>query len=552
MKNLFRLIAINYTLARFGLDEVFLSFYYLRSLKILSIINPFNWFRNNKTTQAKRLRLCIESLGPIFIKFGQMLATRRDLLPEKIIVELEKLLDQVSPFPLQQALDIIEQQFGMPVEQAFLSFDDQVLASASIAQVYKAELHDGQKVVVKVVRPNIEKRIRQDTELLMMLAGLVDRYWSESNRIKPMQIVAEFEKTLINELDLVREAANASELRRNFKGSNDLYVPEVYWDYCKPKILVIERIEGVPVSDIKQLNALNIDLEVLSKKGVEVFFTQVYRHNYFHADMHPGNIFVSIENPADPKYIAVDFGIMGSLSKQDQRYLAENFVAFFHQDYRRVAELHIDSGWVDADTRIDEFEAAIRAVYEPMFQRTLAEISFGQLLMRLFQTARMFNVEVQPQLLLLQKTFVHIEGLGRQLYPQLDLWDTAKPFLESWLDEQLGVRALVKGLKKNLPYIAENLPELPQLIFKTLNKIVNDKLQIELESKQLESIKSEIRRTNNQSVRAIIGGSLVISASLIAGLDGLAPIMVGKGDFIMPLMSWIFLIPGLYLLLSNR
>ena len=552
MKNLFRLIAINYTLARFGLDEVFLSFYYLRSLKILSIINPFNWFRNNKTTQAKRLRLCIESLGPIFIKFGQMLATRRDLLPEKIIVELEKLLDQVSPFPLQQALDIIEQQFGMPVEQAFLSFDDQVLASASIAQVYKAELHDGQKVVVKVVRPNIEKRIRQDTELLMMLAGLVDRYWSESNRIKPMQIVAEFEKTLINELDLVREAANASELRRNFKGSNDLYVPEVYWDYCKPKILVIERIEGVPVSDIKQLNALNIDLEVLSKKGVEVFFTQVYRHNYFHADMHPGNIFVSIENPADPKYIAVDFGIMGSLSKQDQRYLAENFVAFFHQDYRRVAELHIDSGWVDADTRIDEFEAAIRAVYEPMFQRTLAEISFGQLLMRLFQTARMFNVEVQPQLLLLQKTFLHIEGLGRQLYPQLDLWDTAKPFLESWLDEQLGVRALVKGLKKNLPYIAENLPELPQLIFKTLNKIVNDKLQIELESKQLESIKREIRRTNNQSVRAIIGGSLVISASLIAGLDGLAPIMVGKGDFIMPLMSWIFLIPGLYLLLSNR
>jgi ubiquinone biosynthesis protein len=515
MKNLFRLIAINYTLARFGLDEIFLSFHYLRTLKFLSIINPFNWFRNTQTTPAERLRLCIESLGPIFIKFGQMLATRRDLLPEDII-------------------------------------DDQVLASASIAQVYKAELHDGQKVVVKIVRPDIEKRIRQDIELLMMLAELFDRYSAESSRIKPKQIVAEFEKTLINELDLVREAANASELRRNFEGSNDLYVPEVYWDYCKPKVLVIERIEGIPVSDIKQLNAHNINLEALSRKGVEVFFTQVYRHNYFHADMHPGNIFVSTENPDDPKYIAVDFGIMGSLSKEDQRYLAENFVAFFNRDYRRVAELHVDSGWVDADTRIDEFEAAIRAVCEPMFQRPLAEISFGQLLMRLFQTARMFNMEIQPQLLLLQKTFLHIEGLGRQLYPQLDLWDTAKPFLERWLDEQLGVRALIKGLKKNLPYIAENLPDLPQLIFKTLHKVANDELQIEWKSKQLDSIKSEIRRANKRNVRAIIGGSLVISASLIAGLDGLAPIMVGRGDFIMPLMSWIFLLPGLYLLLSDR
>jgi ubiquinone biosynthesis protein len=552
MKNLFRLIAINYTLARFGLDQVFLSFHYLGALKFLSIINPFNWFRKDELTQAERLRLCIESLGPIFIKFGQMLATRRDLLPEDIIVELEKLLDQVPPFPLEQARDIIEQQFGLPIEQAFLSFDDQVLASASIAQVYKAELHDGQKVVVKVVRPNIEKRIRRDTELLMMLARLVDQYWAESSRIKPMQIVAEFEKTLINELDLVREAANASELRRNFEGSNDLYVPEVYWDYCKPKVLVIERIEGIPVSDIKQLKAHNINLEALSRKGVEVFFTQVYRHNYFHADMHPGNIFVSTENPDDPKYIAVDFGIMGSLSKEDQRYLAENFVAFFNRDYRRVAELHVDSGWVDADTRIDEFEAAIRAVCEPMFQRPLAEISFGQLLMRLFQTARMFNMEIQPQLLLLQKTFLHIEGLGRQLYPQLDLWDTAKPFLERWLDEQLGVRALVKGLKKNLPYIAENLPDLPQLVFKTLHKVANNELQIEWKSKQLDSIKSEIRRANNRNVRAIVGGSLVISASLIAGLDGLAPIMVGKGDFVMPLMSWIFLVPGLYLLISDR
>jgi ubiquinone biosynthesis protein len=369
--------------------------------------------------------------------------------------------------------------------------------------------------------------------------------------VKPVQIVEEFEKTLLNELDLVREAANASELRRYFEDSNDLYVPRVYWDYCKTRVMVIERIEGIPVSDIEQLKKHKINLELLSRKGVEVFFTQVYQNNFFHADMHPGNIFVSPENPDDPKYIAVDFGIMGSLSTQDQRYLAENFVAFFNRDYRRVAELHVDSGWVDRDTRIDDFEAAIRTVCEPMFQRPLAEISFGQLLVRLFQTARQFNMEIQPQLLLLEKTFLHIEGLGRQLYPQLDLWDTAKPFLERWLSEQLGVRALVKGLKKNLPYIAENLPELPQLAFKTLHKIANDELQIEFKSKQLELLQKEIRQSNARNIRAIIGGSFVISASIIAGLDGLAPVMVGSGQFLMPLMSWVLLIPGLYLLISS-
>jgi ubiquinone biosynthesis protein len=291
---------------------------------------------------------------------------------------------------------------------------------------------------------------------------------------------------------------------------------------------------------------------VLSRKGVEVFFTQVYQHNYFHADMHPGNIFVSAENPDDPKYIAVDFGIMGGLSTQDQRYLAENFVAFFNRDYRRVAELHVDSGWVDRDIRIDEFEASIRAVCEPIFQRPLSEISFGQLLLRLFQTAREFNMEIQPQLLLLQKTLLHIEGLGRQLYPQLDLWDTAKPFLERWLSEQMGVRALVKGFKKNLPYIAENLPDLPQLVFKTLHKVANDELEIEWKSRELESIKEEIRQANSRNTRAIIGGSFVISASIIAGLDGLAPIMVGSGQFLMPLISWVLLIPGLYLLVSSQ
>ena len=551
MHNLLRLISINFTLARFGLDEVVLSMHFFRPLYLLGLINPFNWFRGNDLSQAQRLRLCIEELGPIFIKFGQMMATRRDLFGDEITDELEKLLDRVPPFPLQQARAIVEQQLGMPIEQAFKHFDDKQIASASIAQVYGAELHDGQQVIVKIVRPGIEEQIRKDIEVLMLLARMADRYWSEAKRIKPVQVVREFETTILNELDLMREAANASELRRNFDGSADLYVPFVHWDYCRPKVMVMERISGIPISDIEGLQAQNINFESLSRKGVEIFFTQVFRHNYFHADMHPGNIFVSPETPEDPQYIAVDFGIMGSLSTSDQRYLAENFVAFFNRDYRRVAELHVDSGWVDRSTRIDEFEAAIRSVCEPMFQRPLAEISFGQLLLRLFQTARRFNMEIQPQLLLLEKTFLHIEGIGRQLYPALDLWDTAKPFLERWLSEQLGMRALIKGMKKNLPYIAEHLPDLPQLVFKALDRIANDELRQELRSQQIDELKHEIQRGNRRSIRAIIGASFVISASIIVGLDGLAPVMVGSGQLLVPLASAALLIPGLYLLISS-
>lgn len=551
MRNLIRLIQINFTLARFGLDEIVLSMHFFRPLYLLGLINPFNWFRDNDLSQAERLRLCIESLGPIFIKFGQMLATRRDLFGDEIADELEKLLDRVPPFPWPQARDIVEQQLGMPLEQAFKHFDENEIASASIAQVYAAILPDGQDVVVKIVRPGIEQAIRRDIEALELLAKMADRYWDEARRVKPLQIVREFETTIMNELDLVREAANASELRRNFEDSPDLYVPFVHWDYCRPQVMVMERINGIPVTDIKQLQAHEINFEILSRKGVEIFFTQVFRHNYFHADMHPGNIFVAGETPDDPKYIAVDFGIMGSLSRGDQRYLAENFAAFFNRDYRRVAELHVDSGWVDRDTRIDEFEASIRSVCEPMFQRPLSEISFGQLLLRLFQTARHFNMEIQPQLLLLEKTFLHIEGIGRQLYPQLDLWDTAKPFIEGWLSEQLGVRALVKGMKKNLPYIAEHLPDLPQLAFKALDRIANDDLRLTLESRQINELKREIRRANQRSIRAIIGGSFVISASIIIALEGIAPIMVGRGQMIVPLVSAVLFIPGLYLLIRS-
>ena len=551
MRSLLRLISINFTLARFGLDEVVLSMHFYRPLYLLGKINPFNWFRSQDLSEAERLRLCIESLGPIFIKFGQMMATRRDLFGDAITDELEKLLDRVPPFPLQQAREIIEQQLGIPLEQAFKTFDEKEIASASIAQVYGAQLADGQDVVVKIVRPGIEQQIRQDIEVLMMLARMADRYWDEARRVKPIQIVREFETTILHELDLVREAANASTLRRNFEASADLYVPFVYWDYCRSRVMVMERISGIPVSDIKQLQAHDVNLELLSRKGVEIFFTQVFRHNYFHADMHPGNIFVSPDRPEDPKYIAVDFGIMGSLSASDQRYLAENFAAFFNRDYRRVAELHVDSGWVDRDTRIDEFEAAIRSVCEPMFQRPLAEISFGQLLLRLFQTARAFNMEIQPQLLLLEKTFLHIEGLGRQLYPQLDLWDTAKPFIERWLSEQLGTRALIKGIKKNLPFIAEHLPDLPQLAFKALDQVANGKLEVEFRSRQIDELKREIRRANRSNIRAVIGGSFVISASIIIGLDGLAPIMVGGGKIIVPLASAALAIPGFYLLINS-
>lgn len=550
ISNFYRLVIINLTLARYGLDEVILSLHLFRPVRFLVYLNPFNWFRDNRLSQAHRIRLCIETLGPIFIKFGQLLSTRRDLLDEELIVELEKLLDRVPPFPVEQARNIIEQQLKQPLHQAFLSFDDKVLASASIAQVHNAVLNDGTEVVVKIVRPDIEKAIRKDISLLKILARLANRYWGEARRVKPIKVVEEFEKTLFNELDLVREAANASELRRHFLNSDDLYVPEVYWDYSKPNILVIERIDGIPSTDIKQLNEYNINLEVLSRKGVEVFFTQVYNHNFFHADMHSGNIFVSRENPDNPSYIAIDFGIMGSLSTSDQRYLAENFLAFFNRDYRRVAELHVDSGWVDKDTRIDDFEAAIRAVCEPMFQKTLADISFGQVLLRLFETARNFNMEIQPQLLLLQKTLLHIEGMGRQLYPQLDLWDTAKPFLEKWLSEQMGPRALVNGFKNNLPFLAEHLPDLPRLAFKALDKVANDKLEIEWRSKQLEEIKQEIQKANGRTVKAVTGGSLLLSSVVIAGLDGIAPTMVGSGLLFVPAVSVLLGLPGLMILYS--
>lgn len=550
-RNLYRLTIINLTLAKFGLDEIILSLNIFSPLRFIRWFNPYNWFRSSKDSHAVRLRLCIESLGPIFIKFAQMLSTRRDFMPYDIIDELEVLLDKVPPFPVEEAKSIIEKQLGKPVSELFQSFDDEVLASASIAQVHCAVLHSGEEVVVKIVRPNIKKIIERDISLLLVLAKFADKYWAGAKRIKPIQIVEEFEKTLYYELDLVREASNASVLKRNFEGSEDLYVPQVHLDYCRTSVLVLERIHGIPVSDIKQLNQLGVNLKSVSQKGVEVFFTQVYQHNFFHADMHPGNIFIDPSNPDNPKYIAVDFGIMGSLTQSDQRYLAENFVAFFNRDYRRVAELHIDSGWVDAGTRIDDFESAIRSVCEPLFEKPLAEISFAYILLRLFETAREFNMEIQPQLLLLQKTFLHIEGLGRQLNPQLNLWDTAKPYLEQWLSEQLGVKALIKGFKKNLPYIAENLPEIPQLAYTALKKVAHNELEVKWRSDQLVELQKEVKRSSKRSVYAITGGSLLISSSLIAGLDGISPTLVSIAGVTMPMISLVLLVPASIMLIRS-
>ena len=515
MSTLYRLVVINFTMARYGLDEIILSIHLFRPLRFLGLINPFNWFRSKSLSQGERLRLCIESLGPIFIKFGQMLATRRDLLGEDIVVELEKLLDQVPPFPLHQARRIVEQELGKPIEQAFSSFDENVLASASIAQVYSAVLPAGESVVVKIVRPNIEARITRDIQLLMVLARLADRYWKEASRVKPIKIVEEFEKTLLNELDLVREAANASELRRHFTGSNDLYVPQVYWDYCKTRVMVMERIEGIPVSDIEQLKAHNINLEVLSRKGVEVFFTQVYQNNYFHADMHPGNIFVITTDPDKPKYAAVDFGIVGTLSPEDQRYLAQNFLAFFDRDYHRIAKLHLESGWVPASTRVDQLETAVRTVCEPIFNKPLSEISFAQVLMRLFRVAQRFNVEIQPQMILLHKTLFNIEGLGRQLYPQLDLWKTAHPVLKRWMDEQIGARAVLKDFRENLPQLRDALRELPAIIQHLGEQVSEGQMNAGPQPPDLRQIQEQLATQQRQRYWLTIAATAIVSGMLV-------------------------------------
>ncbi|MBS1190605.1 MAG: ubiB [Rhodocyclaceae bacterium] len=462
---LFRLLKIASVASRYGLDEMVLE--HEPSGRLVQIANALQFWRDLSAPRAVRLRLALEALGPIFVKFGQVLSTRRDLMPTDIADELARLQDQVPPFSSELALAEIEKAYGRPASAVFAEFDPVPVASASIAQVHLGRLREedgGQEVAVKILRPGMEKVIAHDLALLDSFALLLENLWADGKRLKPREVVAEFAKYLYDELDLMREAANASQLRRNFADSDLLIVPEVYWDWCTSTVMVMERMYGTPISQLDALRAQGVDLKRLSAAGVEIFFTQVFRDGFFHADMHPGNIFVA----ADGRYIALDFGIVGTLTDLDKDYLAQNFLAFFRRDYKRAAEAHIESGWAPADTRVDEFEAAIRAVCEPIFDRPLKEISFGRVLLRLFQTSRRFNVEIQPQLVMLQKTLLNIEGLGRQLDPDLDLWVTAKPFLERWMGEQVGWRGLLRTLKHEAPYLARTMPQLPRLVHQAL------------------------------------------------------------------------------------
>ena len=467
-----RLYFIIQTFLSYGLDEL---------IPVMRITLPLRlwrrtlfWMPNRHKEKALgvRLRLALQELGPVWIKFGQMLSTRRDLFPPHIADQLAMLQDKVAPFDGVLAKQQIEKAMGgLPVDAWFDDFEIEPLASASIAQVHTARLKEnGKEVVIKVIRPDILPIIKADLKLIYRLAGWVPRLLPDGRRLRPQEVVREYEKTLIDELDLLRESANAIQLRRNFDDSPMLYIPEVYPDYCSQNMMVMERIYGIPVSDVAALEKNGTNMKLLAERGVQVFFTQVFRDSFFHADMHPGNIFVSFEHPENPQYIGIDCGIVGSLNKEDKRYLAENFIAFFNRDYRKVAELHVDSGWVPPDTNVEDFEFAIRTVCEPIFEKPLAEISFGHVLLNLFNTARRFNMEVQPQLVLLQKTLLYIEGVGRQLYPQLDLWKTAKPFLESWIKDQVGIPALLKAVKEKGPFWIEKMPELPELVYNSLRQ----------------------------------------------------------------------------------
>lgn len=468
---LFRLIRIARVVYLYGLDRMILD-----NEKVFGVWGRIAWslqkllfWRDLSTPRGQRLREALEELGPIFVKFGQMLSTRRDLVPVDLADELARLQDQVPPFASALVISELEAAYGKPVDQVFLAFSPEPVASASVAQVHFATLPDGREVAVKILRPGIRRIIDHDMALLEIAAIWLEKLWADARRLKPQEVVAEFDKYLHDELDLMREAANCSQLRRNFADSPLLIVPEVYWDWCTQNVMVMERMHGLPISQTGALRDAGVDIPRLARAGVEIFFTQVFRDGFFHADMHPGNIFVATDGATKGRYIALDFGIVGTLTDTDKNYLAQNFLAFFQRDYKRVAEVHVESGWAPKTTRIDEFESAIRAVCEPIFDRPLKDISFGRVLLRLFQTSRRFNVEIQPQLVLLQKTLLNIEGLGRQLDPELDLWKTAKPFLERWMSEQIGWRGLRNQLKREAPAWVSLLPALPRLVHHALN-----------------------------------------------------------------------------------
>jgi ubiquinone biosynthesis protein len=503
-----RLLKIFTVATKYGLDEIAIS--QLQAPRTARLVNGLFFWRRITSPRAVRLRMALEELGPIFVKFGQVLSTRRDLMPPDIADELALLQDRVPPFSSDLAVAQITRSLGAHPDELFASFERTPVASASIAQVHFATLRDGKEVAVKVLRPGMKKSIDEDVALMRIAAGLIERLWADSRRLKPREVVAEFDKYLHDELDLMREAANASQLRRNFANSQLLMVPEMYWDYCSSSVIVMERMNGVPISQTDRLIAAGVDMKKLSRDGVEIFFTQVFRDGFFHADMHPGNILVSIDPASFGRYIALDFGIVGTLNDFDKNYLSQNFLAFFRRDYKRVAEAHIESGWAPPETRVDELESAVRATCEPIFDRPLKDISFGQVLLRLFQTSRRFNVEVQPQLVLLQKTMLNIEGLGRQLDPELDLWKTAKPYLERWMAEQVGWRGMVERLKAEAPRFAHIFPQLPRLVHQVLEHHARPRL----DSDDLVALLVTERRRTNRLLLLVAG----MASALVVGL----------------------------------
>ncbi|MCP4411640.1 MAG: ubiquinone biosynthesis regulatory protein kinase UbiB [Gammaproteobacteria bacterium] len=519
LKNLLRLRKILFVCRKYRLTE-----HLPKSLRtyrfLLILVTPFTIPCPKNLSSGERLRLALTSLGPIFIKFGQLLSTRRDLLPEDIANALAQLQDQVEPFCGKKAKEIIESALTQPFERVFSNFETTPLASASVAQVHSATLLSGEEVVLKVIRPGIQETIDADLALMSGIAAWLEANIKTSHRFKPVEVVSDYQDTIYNELDLRREAANTMKLRQYWLDSDLLYVPEVYWDYCHKDILVMEKIHGIPVSDIDALESAGTNMKVLSERGVEIFFTQVFRDSFFHADMHPGNIFVDATNPEEPQYIAIDCGIMGALTKEDQRYLAENFLAFFNRDYRMIAKLHIESGWIDATTPEAEFETAIRTVCEPIFGKPLSEISFGHFLISLFQTARRFNMPVQPQLVLLQKTLLYIEGLGRQLYPKLDLWQTAKPYLENWLKDRISPSRFFEALKNQAPFWGEKLPEIPDLLYKVLKSDAKKQFYLEQQTSLLEQQLNEQKISHNKTIYAIAGLASILSGVLINLLSG--------------------------------
>ena len=515
-KTLLRMIGIQRVLVRHGLDEIITATHFLRPLRFLFALFPKA--KDVSEPLGKRIRLALIELGPIFVKFGQAISTRRDLLPPDIADELALLQDRVPPFPADEAKDILEDIYGKPVDDVFSRFDREPFAAASIAQVHTAALQDGTEVIVKLLRPGVRDLIERDLDVLYALAGLANTYWETGKRLRPLEVVAEYEKTIIDELDLMREAANTVQLKRNFEGSDLLYVPEVYYDYCRQGVLVQERINGIPISDMDALRASGANIKVLAENGVEIFFTQVFKHNFFHADMHPGNIFVTVDDPEKPRYAAVDFGIVGTLDPRDQQYLAGNFLAFFDRDYHQIAKLHIDSGWVPAETRIDELESAVRSVCDPIFNKPLSEISFAQVMISLFETARRFNMEIQPQLILLQKTLFNIEGLGRQLYPELDLWKTAHPILRQWMEDRIGPRAALQQLRDDLPQIRDSIRKLPGIVRYLSEQIEHDRLNLDVRASELEEIHRQHKHQQRQRFTLAASATVILSGTLIVTL----------------------------------